>query len=217
MPVRYRRIHAEPGPAEGVRVLVDRLWPRGLRKEDAGFDEWLREVAPSTELRRWYGHQPERYAEFRRRYLAELAAGPAAEALGRLRTLAAAGPLTLLTATHDAALSHAAVLAELLARPAGQAAGRPPAGAGEPTCATAGLRRGGRVVLDLRVRRELPDRLDALQAQLLRLVGVAGDDDRAVARLQPEPVHARLVGVELELPCHGLSPLGCGQPPPDAP
>ncbi len=113
MTVSYRRIYTEPSREEGVRVLVDRLWPRGLRKEDAGFDEWLREVAPSTELRRWYGHQPELYAEFRRRYLAELA-GPGAEALQRLRLLAAAGPLTLLTATRDADLSHAAVLAELL-------------------------------------------------------------------------------------------------------
>ncbi|MDH6579279.1 DUF488 family protein [Kitasatospora sp. MAP5-34] len=115
MPVTYRRIYAEPEPEEGTRVLVDRLWPRGLRKEDAGFDEWLREVAPSTELRRWYGHQPELYAEFRQRYLAELGTGAPAEALRRLRELAGGGPVTLLTATRDAELSHAAVLVELLA------------------------------------------------------------------------------------------------------
>lgn len=116
MTVSYRRIYAEPETDEGTRVLVDRLWPRGLRKEEAGFDEWLREVAPSTGLRRWYGHLPERYAEFRQRYLAELGepGAVAGEALERLRTLAAEGPLTLLTATRDAELSHAAVLADLV-------------------------------------------------------------------------------------------------------
>ena len=117
MVVTHRRINAPAGPGEGVLVLVDRLWPRGLRKEDAGFDEWLRDVAPSTGLRTWYGHDPARWPEFRRRYLAELA-DPAepdrAEALAHLRELAARGPLTLLTATREAGTSHAAVLAELL-------------------------------------------------------------------------------------------------------
>jgi len=65
--VRYRRVYDEPSREDGVRILVDRVWPRGLRKEDAHIDEWMRDVAPSTELRRWYGHDPERYEEFRRR------------------------------------------------------------------------------------------------------------------------------------------------------
>jgi uncharacterized protein YeaO (DUF488 family) len=114
MTVTSRRIYADPAPDEGVRVLVDRLWPRGLRREDADFDEWLRAVAPSTGLRRWYGHDPERFDEFRRRYLAELEEPDAAAALAHLRQLAAAGRLTLLTATKDLTISHAAVLTELL-------------------------------------------------------------------------------------------------------
>ncbi|MEV6208441.1 DUF488 family protein [Kitasatospora sp. NPDC051914] len=115
MAVTYRRIHGAPGPDEGVRVLVDRLWPRGLAKEEeAGFDEWLRAVAPSTDLRRWYGHDPDRWAEFRSRYLAELEEPEQAGALAHLRELAGRGPLTLLTATREADRSHAAVLADLL-------------------------------------------------------------------------------------------------------
>ncbi|MFD9126593.1 DUF488 domain-containing protein [Kitasatospora sp. NPDC059571] len=114
MAVTCRRIYTAPEPGEGARVLVDRLWPRGLRKEDAGFDEWLRAVAPSDGLRRWYGHDPELFEEFRRRYLAELAEPAPAAALDHLRQLAAAGPLALLTAARDLPISHAAVLAALL-------------------------------------------------------------------------------------------------------
>ncbi|GAA4991843.1 DUF488 domain-containing protein [Kitasatospora paranensis] len=114
MAVTSRRIYAEPAPDEGVPVLVDRLWPRGLRREDAGFDEWLRAVAPSTGLRQWYGHDPERFDEFRRRYLGELEEPDAAAALAHLRQLAAAGNVTLLTATKDLTISHVAVLADLL-------------------------------------------------------------------------------------------------------
>ena len=112
--VRYRRIYDEPSPDDGTRVLVDRVWPRGLRRDEARLDEWLRDVAPSTELRRWYGHDPARFAEFRRRYLAELREPERAEAARKLRELAAAGPLTLLTATRDATRSQAAVLTEWL-------------------------------------------------------------------------------------------------------
>jgi uncharacterized protein YeaO (DUF488 family) len=104
----------EPEPKDGSRVLVDRVWPRGLTKERAHLDDWCREVAPSTELRRWYGHEPERFEEFRRRYHAELAEPERAEALDRLRALAGRGTLTLLTSTARADISHAAVLAELL-------------------------------------------------------------------------------------------------------
>ena len=105
----------EPGDGDGARVLVDRLWPRGLAKRDAPHDTWEKAVAPSTELRRWFSHDPERFEEFGRRYRAELAGSPeAAEALQRLRGRAAAGPLVLLTATRDVDSSHARVLADVL-------------------------------------------------------------------------------------------------------
>jgi uncharacterized protein YeaO (DUF488 family) len=113
-PVRLRRVYEEPLAEDGRRVLVDRLWPRGLSKDAAALDDWLRDVAPSSELRTWYGHDPARFTEFRVRYLAELAGPAQRAALGKLRGFAAEGPLTLLTATKDAALSQAAVLASLL-------------------------------------------------------------------------------------------------------
>lgn len=109
-----RRIYEEASPQDGKRVLVDRVWPRGMRKEDAHLDEWLREVAPSNELRRWYGHDPARFAEFRRRYRAELRDAEHREAAEHLRDLAAHERLTLLTATKDVDHSQAAVLAEWL-------------------------------------------------------------------------------------------------------
>jgi uncharacterized protein YeaO (DUF488 family) len=114
--ISCRRIYEDVPPGEGTRVLVDRVWPRGLRKEDARFDTWMRDVAPSTELRRWYGHDPERYAEFRRRYLTELRDPERSQALGELGDLAHGGPVTLLTATRDLEHSHAAVLADHLSR-----------------------------------------------------------------------------------------------------
>ena len=100
--VEVRRIYeltAEDVAAH--RVLVDRLWPRGVRKDDAPWDEWLRDVAPSSELRRWYGHEPSRFGEFAARYRAELARPPASEALAQLRERARAGPVLLITATRD--------------------------------------------------------------------------------------------------------------------
>lgn len=103
--------HHPPG---GTRVLVDRVWPRGISKDAAGLDLWLKDAAPSTALRRWYGHDPARFEEFRRRYRAELTEPPADAALHRLRDLAAEGPLVLLTATKDADHSQAAVLADLI-------------------------------------------------------------------------------------------------------
>ncbi|MFJ9844809.1 DUF488 domain-containing protein [Kitasatospora sp. NPDC101155] len=114
--IAYRRIYEESSPQDGQRVLVDRVWPRGMKKEDAHLDEWLRDVAPSTELRRWYGHAPDRFAEFRRRYLAELRDAEHHEAADHLRDLAAHDALTLLTATKDVDHSQAAVLAEWLAK-----------------------------------------------------------------------------------------------------
>ncbi|MGW7450589.1 DUF488 domain-containing protein [Streptomyces sp. NPDC054787] len=112
--IRLRRVYDPPEPeADGVRVLVDRLWPRGLSKEAAAVEEWPKAVAPSTELRRWF-HGGGSAGEFRERYEAELAQPQAAAELARLRELAGAGPVTLLTAVKDPASSHAAVLAELL-------------------------------------------------------------------------------------------------------
>jgi uncharacterized protein YeaO (DUF488 family) len=92
------------------RVLVDRLWPRGVRKEDADLDEWCREVAPTPELRRWFGHQDERYQEFVRRYRRELSQPPADEAVARLRELSRRRRVTLLTANRDLERSSAGVL-----------------------------------------------------------------------------------------------------------
>lgn len=113
--ITYRRIYEETTPADGRRVLVDRVWPRGMRKEEAHLDEWLREVAPSSDLRKWYGHEPSRFTEFRRRYLAELRDAGHRQAAQHLRDIAAHDRLTLLTATRDVDHSQAAVLAEWLA------------------------------------------------------------------------------------------------------
>lgn len=115
--VRVRRVYEEPTPQDGTRVLVDRLWPRGLRKDAARFDEWTKDVAPSSELRKWYGHDPAKFGEFCRRYTAELAQGTPRAALDHLAALTAAGPVTLLTATRDVDHSEAVVLAQLLRRP----------------------------------------------------------------------------------------------------
>ncbi|WP_432991842.1 DUF488 domain-containing protein [Dactylosporangium sp. CA-233914] len=112
--IRYRRIYEESSPEDGKRVLVDRVWPRGMRKQDAHLDEWLRDVAPSTELRQWYGHEPSRFDEFRRRYLTELHEPARRSALDHLRDIASHDKLTLLTATHDVEHSQAAVLTEWL-------------------------------------------------------------------------------------------------------
>ena len=121
--VRVRRVYEQPEPQDGTRVLVDRLWPRGLRKDAARFDEWAKDVAPSSELRTWYGHDPEKFGEFCRRYTAELAQGTSRAALDHLAALAAAGPVTLLTATRDVGHSEAVVLAQLLQRqPSGEPA-----------------------------------------------------------------------------------------------
>lgn len=112
--VRVRRVYDTAARGDGARVLVDRVWPRGVAKADLPHDEWLREVAPSTELRTWYKHDPDKFAEFRRRYREELAADPGRQALEQLRALTERGTLTLLTATRDVEHSHTAVLAELL-------------------------------------------------------------------------------------------------------
>ncbi len=112
--VRIRRIYEAPSPQDGKRILVDRLWPRGVSKASGKFDQWVKDVAPSAELRRWYGHEPAKFAEFRRRYLAELADSDHERAWQHLVTESERGPITLLTATRDVDRSEAAVLAERL-------------------------------------------------------------------------------------------------------
>ncbi|RSD11804.1 DUF488 domain-containing protein [Amycolatopsis eburnea] len=111
---RVRRVYDEPASEDGVRVLVDRLWPRGIRKDALDLDDWTKDVAPSAELREWFGHDPGKFADFTARYRDELATDPGRAALERLRALSRGGPLTLLTATKDVTHSHAAVLAGLL-------------------------------------------------------------------------------------------------------
>lgn len=110
--IRIKRIHDAPARADGRRVLVDRLWPRGIRKDDAALDDWLRELAPSTELRQWFGHDPAKWSEFRKRYRVELRRHKAA--LDALREQAATRRVTLLFGARDREHNQAVVLAEVL-------------------------------------------------------------------------------------------------------
>lgn len=110
--IRIKRVYDPPDDTDGTRVLVDRLWPRGLRKAEAALTLWLKEIAPSSELRKWFGHDPVRWAEFGRRYRAELTGN--AGAVARLVDVSTHGPLTLLYAAHDTAHNHALVLAAYL-------------------------------------------------------------------------------------------------------
>ena len=110
--VRLKRAYVPPDPADGYRVLVDRLWPRGVSKAEAHLDEWARELAPSPELRRWFGHDPARFDEFRRRYRDEL--GAQEKKLSELRGRARRGTVTLVYAARDTEHNDAVVLAELL-------------------------------------------------------------------------------------------------------
>ena len=114
--VRVRRVYDEPEDRDGVRVLVDRIWPRGMTKARAALDEWCKDVAPSTELRKWYSHDPAKFEKFTQRYSAELEQAERAQALQHLRDLAADRRLTLLTASKAVAISEAAVLAAILNR-----------------------------------------------------------------------------------------------------
>lgn len=109
-----KRAYEPPSPADGRRVLVERLWPRGVRKQDLELDEWAKPLAPSTELRKWYAHDPAKWDEFAARYTRELAAPAAQEALAALARQARRGRVTLLFAAHDPELSNARVLKELL-------------------------------------------------------------------------------------------------------
>ena len=117
MSLRVRRAYDPPAPDDGCRLLVERLRPSGLKREAAGIDHWLRELAPSHELRKWFAHDPARWDEFRRRYADELRAPTAAAALAELRGLLAAHPvLTLLHAARDTTHNNAEALREWLAR-----------------------------------------------------------------------------------------------------
>jgi len=111
--VRCKRAYLPPDPADGTRVLVDRLWPRGVRKEAARIDWWAKDLAPSDALRRWFGHDPERFEAFRARYAAEIEGSPA---LARLRSLVRGETVTLVYAAKDERHNNAVVLAELLGR-----------------------------------------------------------------------------------------------------
>ncbi|HVO14872.1 MAG TPA: DUF488 family protein [Alphaproteobacteria bacterium] len=112
--IRVKRVYDPPARADGTRILIDRVWPRGLSKKAVDADEWLKDVAPSTALRRWFGHDPAKWTEFRRRYAAELAEQDAAVA--HLRALARRGTVTLVFAARDAEHSNAAALKAYLER-----------------------------------------------------------------------------------------------------
>lgn len=111
MDIKIKRVYDPPDSTDGKRVLVDRLWPRGVTKEQAALSEWMREVAPSPELRRWFGHKPERFNEFKVLYAKELSKDPVHRvAIHRLIEYATEGPLTLIYAAKDPSCNHALVL-----------------------------------------------------------------------------------------------------------
>jgi uncharacterized protein YeaO (DUF488 family) len=118
MDVRIKRAYEPPAPSDGRRVLIDRIWPRGVSRERACLDEWARELAPSAELRRWFDHDPARFAEFRRRYASELESQE--EKLGELRRRAAEGTVTLVYGARDTEHNDAVVLADVLRRETGR-------------------------------------------------------------------------------------------------
>jgi uncharacterized protein YeaO (DUF488 family) len=114
VPVRVKRVYEKTEKSDGLRALVDRLWPRGISKEKAGIERWLRELSPSTELRRWYGHDPARWEEFKARYFAEL--DRQGEAIAELVDRARAGTVTLLYGSREKRLNNAVALKEYLER-----------------------------------------------------------------------------------------------------
>lgn len=123
--IHLKRAYEPAAAGDGYRVLVDRLWPRGLRKVDAQVDEWLKDVAPSNELRRWFGHDPGRFSEFRDRYRRELGTEPARTALAGLAGRAARETVTLVYSAHDEVHNNAVVLARELERRLARARARP--------------------------------------------------------------------------------------------
>lgn len=114
--ITIKRVYDPASPHDGARVLVDRLWPRGMKKETAAIDLWAKAIAPTTELRQWYGHNPERWEEFQLRYRLELTQIDRKDELSKLRAIVKARAVTLLTATRNQSQSHAVVLQELLDR-----------------------------------------------------------------------------------------------------
>jgi uncharacterized protein YeaO (DUF488 family) len=114
MTIKLKRVYEEPEKSDGTRILVDRLWPRGLTKEKAHLDLWLKEVAPSTELRKWFAHDPAKWPEFKTRYLAELKHNK--EQVEILQQAIAKGPTTLLYGAKDQQRNEAVVLQHLLSR-----------------------------------------------------------------------------------------------------
>jgi uncharacterized protein YeaO (DUF488 family) len=114
MPVQIKRVYDPASSSDGYRVLIDRLWPRGVSRQSAKLDNWMKELAPSTELRHWFGHEPARFEEFRRRYIAELR--DERPRLTALRRRARGGRLTLVYSAHDTEHNDAVVLAEILSR-----------------------------------------------------------------------------------------------------
>ena len=110
--IQCKRVYLPPGPADGTRVLVERLWPRGVSKDNSRIDLWLKEIAPSTTLRQWFGHAPDRWNEFQARYRQELEANPGA--VQKLRDIAAQGDVTLLYAARDVPGNSAQVLLDYL-------------------------------------------------------------------------------------------------------
>lgn len=110
--VRLKRAYERPSPSDGVRILVDRLWPRGVRKDSAALDRWAKDLAPSAGLRKWFGHDPARWPEFERRYAGELREH--ARELAELRALAREKPITLVYSAHDEAHNDAVVLRKVL-------------------------------------------------------------------------------------------------------
>ncbi len=110
--IHLKRAYEEPAPADGRRILVERLWPRGLTKEEAHVDAWVKDVAPSPELRKWYAHDPEKWPEFQRRYRAELEANP--EGVAAVRKEIGRGPATFVFATKDPARNSATLLRRYL-------------------------------------------------------------------------------------------------------
>jgi uncharacterized protein YeaO (DUF488 family) len=115
-PVCIKRAYVPPAKEDGCRVLVDRLWPRGVARKSLALDEWQKDVAPSTDLRRWFNHDPARWDEFKARYRAELAKSPAREALSALVQLARRGKLTLIYAARDENHNEATVLRDVILR-----------------------------------------------------------------------------------------------------
>jgi len=110
--VKLKRAYERPGEGDGTRILIDRLWPRGIKKVDAAIDQWVKDISPSTALRRWFGHDPARWELFRRRYAEEIHQHP--EQLDQLRALARQGPITLVFSAHDEVHNDAVVLRDFL-------------------------------------------------------------------------------------------------------